>query len=394
MGSTVPNEDVSILVKQLSTIKASNIQDEAARKSLFEAARNATFALETPGDTIQRITHASLQTTMARIASDLALFEILSREDNRVLNTKQLAEITTADEVLLGRLLRYLASVGMIEEVGENQWLGTETTKTLSVPGLRAGIYHNHDMIMPCWQALPKFLADTKYQNPTDPAHCAFQEGHNTEQMAFQWALSVPSRFDNFNLWMAATHEGQNTFLDVYPFEKELCHGLKPETPLFVDVGGGIGQQCLALKQKFPHLSGRVVNQDLPPAIAQALPCEGVEHTVHDFTTKQPIEGARAYYLRNIMHDYPDDKCIIILRLIMDVMDKDSVILIDDMVLPNQGAHWRQTQLDLLVMAGLAAMERTERQWYSMLDAAGLKVKQIYTYTPELRDSIIAAVPR
>ena len=94
------------------------------------------------------------------------------------------------------------------------------------------------------------------------------------------------------------------------------------------------------------------------------------------------------------MHDYPDDKCIIILRLIMDVMDKDSVILIDDMVLPNQGAHWRQTQLDLLVMAGLAAMERTERQWYSMLDAAGLKVKQIYTYTPELRDSIIAAVPR
>jgi demethylsterigmatocystin 6-O-methyltransferase len=151
-------------------------------------------------------------------------------------------------------------------------------------------------MVMPCWQALPKFLAETKYQNPTDPAHCAFQEGHNTEQMAFQWALSVPSRFDNFNLWMAATHEGQNTFLDVYPFEKELCYCLKPETPLFVDVGGGIGQQCLALKQKLPHLSGRVINQDLPPAIAQALPCEGVEHTVHDFTTKQPIEGN---YLRN-----------------------------------------------------------------------------------------------
>ena len=32
----------------------------------------------------------------------------------------------------------------MIEEVGENQWLGTETTKTLSVPGLRAGIYHKY----------------------------------------------------------------------------------------------------------------------------------------------------------------------------------------------------------------------------------------------------------
>lgn len=94
------------------------------------------------------------------------------------------------------------------------------------------------------------------------------------------------------------------------------------------------------------------------------------------------------------MHDWPDDRCIIILDHIIKVMDKDSVILIDDMVLPNQGAHWRATQLDLTMMAELAAMERTEKQWYSMLDAAGLKVRQIYTYTPELRDSIIVAVPK
>ena len=46
------------------------------------------------------------------------------------------------------------------------------------------------------------------------------------------------------------------------------------------------------------------------------------------------------------------------------------------------------------MMACFAAMEGTERQWYSMLNAAGLKVKQIYTYTPELRDSIIVAVPK
>ena len=94
------------------------------------------------------------------------------------------------------------------------------------------------------------------------------------------------------------------------------------------------------------------------------------------------------------MHEYPDDKCAVILGQIMEVMDMDSLILIDDMVLPNEGAHWRQTQLDLLVMAGLAAMERTERQWYSMLDAAGLKIQKIYTYTPELRDSIIVTVPK
>ena len=114
--------------------------------------------------------------------------------------------------------------------------------------------------------------------------------------MPFDWAMAVPSRFDNFLQWMMANREGQNMFLDVYPFEKELCHGLKPETPLFVDVGGGIGHMCLALKQKLPHVPGRIINQDLPPAIAQSIQCPGVEHTVHDFMTEQPIHGMDYLY--------------------------------------------------------------------------------------------------
>jgi len=46
------------------------------------------------------------------------------------------------------------------------------------------------------------------------------------------------------------------------------------------------------------------------------------------------------------------------------------------------------------MIASLAAMERTERECYAMLDAAGLTVKKVYTYTPELRDSVIVAVPK
>lgn len=94
------------------------------------------------------------------------------------------------------------------------------------------------------------------------------------------------------------------------------------------------------------------------------------------------------------MHDHPDYTCIVILRQIMKAMDKDSVILIDDMIIPNKGARWQATQLDLTMMASLGAIERTEKQWYSLMDSAGLKIKSICTYTPELRDSIIVAVPK
>ena len=95
-----------------------------------------------------------------------------------------------------------------------------------------------------------------------------------------------------------------------------------------------------------------------------------------------------------IMHDYPDEKCALILQQIVKAMSRDSVILIDEMVIPNKGAHWRATQLDLAMMASLAGTERTERQWYDLMDMAGLKIQRIWTYTKELRDSIIVAVSK
>ena len=104
--------------------------------------------------------------------------------------------------------------------------------------------------------------------------------------------------------------------------------------------------------------------------------------------------GARAYYMRNIMHDYPDDKCKDILHHTMSAMSEDSVILIDEMILPNVGTHWQAAQLDIAMMSTVSAMERSEKQWYSLLDSAGLKIVKIYTYTEELRDSIICAVPK
>ncbi|KAM0797154.1 hypothetical protein BDR22DRAFT_892479 [Usnea florida] len=181
MGTTTSDgTNIASLVQQLQGIKASDIKDEESRKALFEAARNAAFTLESPGDSIQRITCI---TTAARLASDLRLFEILSKDEGSTFSTEQLAETTQANHVLLGRILRYLASVGMIDEVGEDQWAATNITKTLGVPRLKAGIYHNHDNILPCWQVLPEFLAETKYQNPSDGAHCPFQKGRNPSTM-------------------------------------------------------------------------------------------------------------------------------------------------------------------------------------------------------------------
>ena len=214
----------------------------------------------------------------------------------------------------------------------------------------------------------------------------------------------------------------------MYPVESVLL-GQSPERPILVDLGGGLGHQCIALRERFPQLKGRVILQDIPQTLAHAIPHNGVEVMVQDFFELQVIKGrvissfffsdlsvpnrplyravtfadflsimavsvgAKIYYMRNILHGYPDEKCRIILKNTIAALAKDSVILIDDMVLPDPGVHWQAAQLDMTMMTALASMERTKGHWYELLESAGLKINNIWTYTTSLRDSIIEAVP-
>ena len=149
----------------------------------------------------------------------------------------------------------------------------------------------SHDLIMPCVQALTAFLAETEYQNPTDGSKCAFQKAHKTDLAPFLWVQDKPAYRDNFALWIGACREGQKNFLDVFPFETKVAPNTRPDRPIFVDIGGGIGHQCLAFKSRYPDSPGRVILQDLPAVIAQAIPIQGVEAMAHDFMVEQPVKG-------------------------------------------------------------------------------------------------------
>lgn len=98
------------------------------------------------------------------------------------------------------------------------------------------------------------------------------------------------------------------------------------------------------------------------------------------------------YYLRNVLHNYPDEKCITLLENTTEAMSPASVIFIDEIVLSDQQVHWQAAQLDITMMASLGAMERTRAQWLSLLDQAGLVVEEILRYTDEAAESLIIAV--
>ena len=145
------------------------------------------------------------------------------------------------------------------------------------------------DLCGPMYQELPKFLADTKYQDITDNNHCVYQRAFKAEGPIFMYLQAHPEMAANFNAYMCHRRKDMPTWLSVFPIDKEI-EGREHDV-LFVDVGGNLGHECANLKAKYPNLPGRVVLQDLSHAINIALQTPGVENTVHDIFTPQPIKS-------------------------------------------------------------------------------------------------------
>lgn len=93
-----------------------------------------------------------------------------------------------------------------------------------------------------------------------------------------------------------------------------------------------------------------------------------------------PDLGARAYHMHSVLHDWDDASCLAILQNIISAMEKGySKILINELVVPDQGASWSVTSMDWLMLALGAVKERTEKDWRIMIEQAGLKITGMWT---------------
>ena len=155
------------------------------------------------------------------------------------------------------------------------------------------------DTVGPIFQALPDYLAETKYNNITDNGKTVIQKAYNMDLPAFVWLPSQPKRFDYFRQAMAVQRGGTPIWLSVFPVEKEISGwSANPDKALLVDVGGGSGQQCLAFKVYYPKLPGRLILQDLPQILENVPPIESVEMMARNFFEPQAIKG-KSRRLRN-----------------------------------------------------------------------------------------------
>lgn len=234
----------------------------------------------------------------------------------------------------------------------------------------------------PEFQALPAFLRRTGYENPADEMNTVFQFANNTTGHQFEWFKDHPQELAHFNDFMASRRKPSLSWLSVYPVEEETAGLADPCRAVYVNMGGGIGHQCAEFKAAFPSIPGRVILQDLPHTIAQALKTEGVENMGHDFFAPQPIKGAKFYFVRGVCHNHPDHKVRRLLEQVKDAMASDSVLLLDELVLPSGEVSAYGAGLDLTMMSAFAGAERDEAQWRTLIEDAGLKLVKDYDYNP------------
>lgn len=160
----------------------------------------------------------------------------------------------------------------------------------------------------PAYNAIPKYLAQESYANPTKTA--PFNLAYQTDLPVFKWREFNPENAKAGQAFMAAQRIGQRSVwdgmvpVDDFKLSKE---DLVNNRVMICDVGGGSGHQCLDFRKHYPDLTGKIVTQDLGSmqqlsAIREELEKQNITMMPHDFFAEQPIQGAKVYYLRNVIH--------------------------------------------------------------------------------------------
>lgn len=120
-----------------------------------------------------------------------------------------------------------------------------------------------------------------------------FKYAHGTD-VIFGLLERHPEQKKAFDDYMAARRvDDMPQWFEIYPAADNLGQLREdPSAALMVDVGGGPGQELARFKERYPHLPGRFVLQDLPITLnrIEKLP-EGIEAMEYDFFTPQPVKG-------------------------------------------------------------------------------------------------------
>jgi O-methyltransferase/IclR-like helix-turn-helix domain-containing protein len=277
----------------------------------------------------------------------------------------ELAAATGTHSPSLHRMLRTLASLGVLTETAEGEFGLTPLGATLrsDVPdSLRdQALFETSACLWAAWGHLVDSLRSGR------PSFALVNKSP-----LFSYLTEHPELGTVFNSFMTMQSKLQNAaVIASYDFSW---------AKTVVDVGGGHGATLAAVLAEHPKLRGVLI--DLPEVVSNTSVLE-----TSKFTDRCQVVGGSVldavtasgdiYMIKRVMMSFSDDDAGTILRNCRAAMRADSRVLVIDPMLPDGTEPHYNRLTDLLMLVVPGGRCRSEAEFRRLFDAAGLSVTQV-----------------
>jgi hypothetical protein len=296
-----------------------------------------------------------------QIAAELGIADRLAEGPR---SAAELAAASGTEPTALYRLLRALASVGVFTEVDPGRF---------ALTGVGEHLRTDHPESLAAWVQFQALFNDVNTQGirsirtgrstvPDVFGESLFEHlSHHPEKAAiFQDAMAQHSRLMGPRL------------IEAYDFSS---------VRRAVDVGGGDGTFLSAILRAHPEMSGVVYDA---PYVAEAahkqLAAAGLGERcafVSGNFLEQVHPGGDVYLLKGVVHNWPDDAAVTLLRNCRRAMGPDGRLLLIEWVVPPGDEPHPSKLLDLSMLFVYGGKERTEQEFVELLSAAGLRLVRV-----------------
>ncbi|GAA4227719.1 methyltransferase [Actinomadura meridiana] len=316
---------------------------------------------------IVQLAFGSLAAQTVHTAIELGVIELIG---DRERTADAVAVDAGTDPQATLRLLRALAGLRLLTETAPGTFSVTsagtllDSTKPGAMTSLVTSSAFMERLMAPGWEHLPDSVrsGDTSFEK-------VFGKDF------FSYLKDNPERYAGFNEAMSqATRATAAVLPGSFDFGR---------FGTVADLGGGDGTLLAAVLREHPSLKG--ILYDTADGLAQApetMRRDGLTDRCSvvpgDFFASVP-EGADVYLLKSILHDWPDDRCVTILRHCRDALPADGRVLIVEPVLAEtvdaQSVGLYLGDLNMLVNWG--GRERTRAEFDDVCRRAGLAIASV-----------------
>lgn len=308
----------------------------------------------------EMVTGAALAQSIC-VAAEIGVADLLTHGPR---TTEQLASAAGVNAEKLARLLRFLASRGVFQEDVHGAWSLTPLADMLrsdAPMSMRPGARMFGRMAV-VW---PKLEANVR------TGACAYGLAYG--RPIFEDLAHKPEDAAIFDAAMTSFHGGEtDAVLNAYSYD-----GIST----LADIGCGNGSVMIATLQRYPAMRGILFDQShVMQRTVQHVTAAGLA----DRTTlvsgnffEQVPNGADAYTMRHILHDWSDDLCGTVLSHIRKVIPPDGRLLVIETVVPAGNEPSPSKLFDMVMMAFPDGMERSEAQFAALFEASGFRLAGI-----------------